>query len=159
MQSELCSLQDKIRGLEEKLQLGSTKVAASDTVLRENQAEGVFTFHNTEVQQTMNDEETEPVTQLTLPRIKDKISNKENYQLQLNALEDEEREVLEESMRLKQMSSSDDEEIVTFRSKDKEVDKVYRLEVKPKVATCTTSTATLSLNDNRCPNGRKCKNQ
>ena len=96
MQSELCSLQDKIRGLEEKLQLGSTKVAASDTVLRENQAEGVFTFHNTEVQQTMNDEETEPVTQLTLPRIKDKISNKENYQLQLNALEDEEREVLEE---------------------------------------------------------------
>ena len=49
MQSELCSLQDKIRGLEEKLQLGSTKVAASDTVLRENQAEGVFTFHNTEV--------------------------------------------------------------------------------------------------------------
>ena len=86
MQSELCSLQDKIRGLEEKLQLGSTKVAVPDTVLREKSPEGVFTFHNTEVQQTMQEESEERVAALTMPRIKDKINNKENYQLQLNAL-------------------------------------------------------------------------
>jgi hypothetical protein len=131
MQSELSQLQDKIRGLEDKLQLGGSNDNPLESLVypentnpnpnpmpkRSNRSSGQFTFHNTDARDTIVEsidiKEGEELSRRTSPlRIKKSLrtQNKENINMEM--LEQEEEDVLEESMQLgfkERPDSSEDE--------------------------------------------------